>query len=54
MYLFVLHNEVRNVGIKVLKKFLYHELIEINVQEVESKSETNFPYLVQAQVGLRE
>ena len=30
------------------------ELKEINFQEVESKSDTNFPYLAQAQVGLRE
>ena len=35
---------------KALKNFLYHELTEINVQEVKSNSETNFPYIVQAQV----
>ena len=39
---------------KLLKKILYHELTEINVQFVESKSDTYFPYLVQGQVGLRE
>ena len=31
---------------KALKNFLYHELTEINVQEVKSNSETNFPYIV--------
>ncbi|GGA50600.1 hypothetical protein CYANOKiyG1_70110 [Okeania sp. KiyG1] len=39
---------------KLLKNFLYHELTEINVQEVESKSESYFPYEVQVKVGLRE
>ncbi|MGD1808994.1 IS1634 family transposase, partial [Dapis sp. BLCC M126] len=39
---------------KLLKKFLYHELKQINVQQVESKSESCFPYEVQAKVSLRE
>jgi len=39
---------------KLLKKFLYHEFKEINVQFVESKSNRNFPYKVQVKVGLRE
>ncbi len=39
---------------KLLTKFLYHELKQINVQQVESKSESCFPYEVQAQVSLRE
>ncbi|NEP82582.1 MAG: hypothetical protein F6K39_33195 [Okeania sp. SIO3B3] len=39
---------------KLLKKFLYHELTEINVQEVESKSDSYFPYKAQAQVSLRD
>ena len=29
------------------KKKLYHELTEINVQFVESQSDTDFPYKVQ-------
>ena len=39
---------------KLLKKFLYHEFKEINVQFVESKSNRDFPYKVQVKVGLRE
>ncbi len=39
---------------KLLKNFLYHELKQINVQEIESKPESDFPYQVQAQVSLRE
>ena len=39
---------------KLLKKFLYHEVKQINVQFVESKSDTDFPYKVQVEVGLRE
>ena len=38
---------------KLLKKFLYHEFKEINVQFVESKSNRDFPYKVQVKVGLR-
>ena len=36
------------------KKFLYHELKQINVQFVESKSDLNFPYKVEVKVSLRE
>ena len=36
------------------RKFLYHEFKEINLQFVESKSNTNFPYEVQFKVCLRE
>ncbi|GGA42551.1 hypothetical protein [Okeania sp. KiyG1] len=39
---------------KLLKKVLDHELTEINVQFVESKSDTDFPDQLQVQVGLRE
>jgi len=35
---------------KLLKNFLYH----VNVQEVESKSDTDFPDNVLVKVGLRE
>ena len=38
----------------MFQKFLYHEFKEINVQFVESKSNTDFPYKVQVKVGLRE
>ena len=39
---------------KLLKNFLYHELAQINFPEVESKSDSYFPYQVEAQVTLRE
>ncbi|NET27639.1 IS1634 family transposase [Okeania sp. SIO1I7] len=39
---------------KLLNNFLDHELKQINVQEVESKYDTDFPYEVQVQVNLRE
>ena len=39
---------------KLLKKSLYHEVKQINVQFVESKSDTDFPDKVQVEVGLRE
>ncbi|NEP84711.1 MAG: IS1634 family transposase [Okeania sp. SIO3C4] len=39
---------------KLLTNFLYHELREINVQEVESKSDSYFPYQVEVKVSLRE
>ncbi|MEM1171342.1 MAG: IS1634 family transposase, partial [Cyanobacteria bacterium P01_H01_bin.35] len=39
---------------KLFKKFLYHEVKQINVQFVEAKSESNFPYEVQVKVGFRE
>ena len=39
---------------KLLKKFLYHEFKEINVQFVEAKSNKNFPDKFQIKVGLRE
>ena len=38
----------------MFQKFLYHEFKEINVQFVESKSNTDFPDKVQVKVGLRE
>ncbi len=39
---------------KLLKKFLYHEVKQINVLEVQSKSESDFPYEVQVKVALKE
>ncbi len=39
---------------KLLPKNLYHEVKQINVQEVELKSESDFSYKVQVKVGLRE
>ena len=39
---------------KLFKKFLYHELTEINFQFVESKSDIDFPYEVQVKLGLRQ
>ena len=39
---------------KLFKKFLYHEVKQINVQFVESKYDTDFSDEVQVKVGLRE
>ena len=50
-----MHTRCRNSNKKaVKKKFLYHELKQINVQFVESKSDLNFPYKVEVKVSLRE
>ena len=38
----------------MFQKFLYHEFKEINVQFVESKSNTDFTDKVQVKVSLRE
>ncbi|NEP83686.1 MAG: hypothetical protein F6K17_41335 [Okeania sp. SIO3C4] len=39
---------------KLSKKILYHELVQINVQNVESKSKSYFPDKVETQVILKE
>ncbi|WP_287280747.1 MULTISPECIES: hypothetical protein [unclassified Okeania] len=39
---------------KLLKKFLAHEVKQINVQEVQSKSESDFSDQLQVKVSLRE